>query len=191
MEKEVNYMEKNQYYFERLFTESKNKLYSVAFNVVRNREMAEDVLQDAYIKAWNRFEDYNPDKKFVNWMTTIVRNTGIDAKRSNTRQVSAVSMDCVNNSSEKHNNKMTKDIVDKSQDLDKYLENKELYEEVYSLLEQLPADLRDVLLLLNDRKSYSEISEITNESVGTVRSRIHKAKKILRNSIQAKQISNF
>lgn len=181
-------MRNKQEEFEKLFSDSKNKLYSVAYSVVHSREMAEDVLQDAYIKAWTKFDDYDPQKKFVNWMTTIVRNAGIDAKRSNNRQVVSVSLD---NTVQNAHMTATRDIVDLSQDLDRHIQAKELCGELFRLIELLPEDLRKVILLIADQKSYSEISEITNESIGTVRSRVYRAKNLLKNSLEAKQLMSF
>lgn len=181
-------MRNKQEEFEKLFGDSKNKLYSVAYSVVHNREMAEDVLQDAYIKAWTRFDDYNPEKKFVNWMTTIVRNAGIDAKRSSARQVVSVSLDNTMQNSQPNG---TWDIVDLSQDLDRHIQGKEICNELFRLIEILPEDLKKVILLVADQKSYSEISEITNESIGTVRSRVHRAKNLLKNSLDAKHLMSF
>ena len=176
--------------FEKLFSDSKSKLYSVAYSVVHNREMAEDVLQDAYVKAWIRFDDYNPEKKFVNWMTTIVRNAGIDATRSNSRQVHGISLDRSGGEGTQRKN-MTLDVADISLDLDRYVQNKEICEELIRLIDALPDDLRKVITLIADQRSYSEISEITNESVGTVRSRVHRAKNILKNSLESKHLMSF
>lgn len=68
--------------FASLYDASASKLFAVALRILRNREQAEEVVQEAYIKIWNRAGDYNPDLAApVTWMAAIVRNRSLDELR--------------------------------------------------------------------------------------------------------------
>ena len=60
-----------------------NTLYGVALKVVKNEELAQDVLQECFVKIWNKSDSYDPSKaKLFTWLFRIVRNTSIDKLRS-------------------------------------------------------------------------------------------------------------
>ena len=178
--------------FEILFQESKSKLFNIAYGVVGNKEIAEDVLQDAYIKAWREFENYDPNKKFVNWMTTIVRNTGIDANRTRSRHYNTFSIDNISSQLSGDKNQITTlDVVDKSADLFDIVEKKELMHEISILINGLPKDLKDVMQPFFEGQSYEEISDLMKLNMSTVRARVHRAKKILRKSSKIEAYATF
>jgi RNA polymerase sigma-70 factor (ECF subfamily) len=167
--------------FKKLFDSSRAKLINVAYGVVKNRELAEDVLQDAYIKAWKKFDEYDQSKKFINWMTTIVTNAGIDFNRSRAKYRNTYSLNSVQNYHiGDKGNKTAPDFVDKSTDIQKQIEKAEMIGAVKESINQLPNDLRDIMILFFEGNSYTEISEITKYNLNTVRARVHRAKKILR-----------
>lgn len=171
--------------FEQLYVSSKSKLLAIAFNMVKNKEAAEDVLQDSYIKAWKKFDEYDSSKKFVNWMTTIVRNTAIDSSRAKNRKLNAFSIDTtavVNNKS------VSFAIPDASQDLFKNYEQNDLAINIENAINSLPKDLKAVMIPLSSGHSYVEIATMTNISVSAVRARVHRAKQILRKD---KNLANF
>lgn len=182
-------MKTKQEQFEQLFKESRTKLYNVAYNITKNRENAEEVLQDAYVKAWKKFDSYDSEKKFINWMTTIVRNAGIDANRLRNKNVSTFSINSifVNNDKDSSQN-LQLDVEDKSSDLYAMLENKELMKNIYESVAKLPADLQIVMIPFMEGQTYTEISDSSNLALTTVRARVHRGKKILRSSIN---IANF
>lgn len=185
-------MKTKQENFEALFELSKAKLFNVAYSVVRNREAAEDVLQDAYIKAWKKFDEYDSDKKFTNWMTTIVRNAGIDYNRLKAKHASTYSLNSI--SSQLTGDKsqiMSLDVEDKSQDVVKQVERIELINEIYQSIADLPDDLKVVMLPFFDNQSYEEIAVSEKLPLTTVRARVHRAKQILRKSINPELLANF
>lgn len=68
--------------FAELYQQTSPKLYGVALRILRNKELAEDVVQDAYVKIWTRAGDYNPDVAApLTWMSAIVRNRALDELR--------------------------------------------------------------------------------------------------------------
>lgn len=74
---------KDEAAFESLYRLTSAKLYGVLYQLLRQEELAEDVMQEAYIKIWNSAPSYNKSKgKAITWMITIARNKGIDRLRS-------------------------------------------------------------------------------------------------------------
>jgi len=68
--------------FSDLYTASSSKLFAVALRILRNREQAEEVLQEAYVKIWNHAGDFKPDIAApITWMAAIVRNRSLDEVR--------------------------------------------------------------------------------------------------------------
>ncbi len=76
-------LEKNDKTFTYLYENYSKSLYGIIYNLVKNREEAEDVLQDVFYKIWNNIEQYNESKgRLYTWMVNITRNTTIDKLRS-------------------------------------------------------------------------------------------------------------
>jgi len=188
--KNMNNEEKQRERFETLFRQSRQKLLYIAYRVVRDIDLANDVLQDAYVKAWKKFPEYDPEKKFTNWMQTIIRNTGIDATRGNTRQQSTVSIDKIHHYPDADR---TSDfyLIDKSANLQKNYEKEELYNELYTVINNLPPDLKDVMLYFSKGFSYQEISDATKISITSVRTKIHRAKLIIRKNTKLSDLAFF
>lgn len=73
--------------FSALYDASAPKLFAVALRILKDRELAEDMVQDAYIKIWNRAGDFNPDIAMpITWMAAIVRNRSLDELRRKGRR---------------------------------------------------------------------------------------------------------
>lgn len=68
---------------EALYDMYSSALYGVIFRIIQHQEIAEDLLQETFVKVWNSFESYNADKgKLFTWMVNIARNVAIDKTRS-------------------------------------------------------------------------------------------------------------
>jgi len=73
----------DQVAFAELYDLTKRKLFGIALTVLRRRDLAEDVLQEAYIRIWRNASRFDPARGgAITWMATIVRNLAIDVKRS-------------------------------------------------------------------------------------------------------------
>jgi len=163
--------------FEELYNSSKNKLLAIAYNMVKNKEVAEDVLQDSYVKAWKKFDEFDSSKKFMNWMTTIVRNTAIDNSRSKAKKAKPLSIE---NSVLVDNKTVPISVLDESQDVSRIHERNELIKLLQLAIDSLPSELNTVMTPLAMGHSYAEIATMNDISVSTVRARVHRAKQILR-----------
>ena len=71
--------------FERLYAATRAKLFSVVLRILRRQDLAEEVIQEAYIKIWNRAGQFNPGQSSpITWMASIARNRAIDVVRKRT-----------------------------------------------------------------------------------------------------------
>lgn len=76
--------------FTYLYDHYSKSLYGVIFNLIKNKEEAEDVLQEVFVKIWNNIDSYNESKgRLYTWMLNIARNTTIDKLRSKNYKKSA------------------------------------------------------------------------------------------------------
>lgn len=74
--------------FEQLYQQTSSRLYGVALALLRRRDLAEDVLQEAYVKVWHAAGSYQPERGTVaTWLSTIVRRSAIDRLRRNKNDV--------------------------------------------------------------------------------------------------------
>ncbi|HSI69016.1 MAG TPA: sigma-70 family RNA polymerase sigma factor [Gillisia sp.] len=73
----------NEKAFERLYNLYSESLYGIIYNIIREEKIAEEVLQDVFLKIWNNASSYDPDKgRFFTWILNIARNASIDRLRS-------------------------------------------------------------------------------------------------------------
>lgn len=75
--------QRSQTAFSYLYDNYSGALYSVIFSILQNKELADDVLQEVFIKIWRQIQQYNPDKgRLFTWLVNISRNASIDTLRS-------------------------------------------------------------------------------------------------------------
>lgn len=163
--------------FEKLIRENYKTMEARALSVANNNQaLAEDILALAVEKAWKEFDSFQRDKRFTHWVYRIILNCGIDSIRN----VNLVSKDLsFENISDKIDDDFSQNIVDSRVDIYAEYERKEKLEEVMAMVASLPSSYQEVLLLSAEGHSYEEISELTELTLGTVRARIHRAKKML------------
>lgn len=77
------FQKKDEKAFEKLYNMYSKSMHGVIFNIVRDHELAEEVMQDVFIKAWEKADTYNSSKgRFFTWLLNISRNAAIDKTRS-------------------------------------------------------------------------------------------------------------
>ena len=161
--------------FERLVCEYEKNVYNLALRMVRNPDDAADMTQEAFIKAYNSLSSFRGDSKFSVWLYRIVSNVCLDFLRSRTRKPT-VSLSTENDEGEE----VELDIADEETTPEKELDRKLTRDAVQRGLQSLPAEHREILLLREIQGlSYEEISEALGLEVGTVKSRIFRARKKL------------
>jgi RNA polymerase sigma-70 factor (ECF subfamily) len=169
--------------FEALYVRSNRRAYNLAYRLLGNATEAEDVTQDAYVRAWRHFGQYDRTRPFEGWLFRIVTNLVVDRHRRQKR-VPMYSLDAPLET-DSDGAPLTLDIPDSSSDPSALLLRDLFSEPLQKALDQLPPDYRSAVLLADvEDRSYEEIAHIMRCPIGTVRSRIHRARHMLRRTLE-------
>lgn len=161
--------------FEALVTAYEKNVYNLALRMTGNPEDAADMTQEAFVKAYRSLESFRGDSKFSVWLYRIVSNVCLDFLRRRSRQ-GTVSLSAEGDDGED----VQLDLPDEGQSPEALLERRMTREAVRRGLEALPPDARQILLLREIQGlRYEEIAEALDLEVGTVKSRIFRARKRL------------
>lgn len=161
--------------FETLVLEYEKNVYNIALRMTGNSEDAADMTQEAFIKAYNSLQSFRGDSKFSVWLYRIVSNVCLDFLRSKNRRPT-VSLSVEDNDGDE----VQLDVADESQSPELLLDRQMTRESVRRGLDSLSPDYRQILLLREIQGlSYDEISQALGLEVGTVKSRIFRARKKL------------
>lgn len=161
--------------FETLVLEYEKNVYNIALRMTGSSEDAADMTQEAFIKAYNSLQSFRGDSKFSVWLYRIVSNVCLDFLRSKNRRPT-VSLSVEDDDGED----AQLDVADESQSPELLLDRKLTRDSVRRGLDSLPPDYRQILLLREIQGlSYDEIAQALSLEVGTVKSRIFRARKRL------------
>ena len=161
--------------FETLVLEYEKNVYNIALRMTGNSEDAADMTQEAFIKAYDSLQSFRGDSKFSVWLYRIVSNVCRDFLRSKNRRPT-VSLSVEDDDGED----AQLDVADESQSPELLLDRKLTRDSVRRGLDSLPPDYRQILLLREIQGlSYDEIAQALSLEVGTVKSRIFRARKRL------------
>ncbi len=152
-----------------------NRLYNVVFHVVGNSEDAEDVVQEAFVQAYLKLDSFEGKSAFYTWLYRIAFHAAIDRKRSR-RYAPVRAPGGPGDLSE---------VIDRGDGPTDRLERREQQRQVREAIERLDEDHRAVLVLREmDGCCYETIAEILDVPIGTVRSRLHRARLQMRQLLQ-------
>ena len=147
--------------FDLLVDRYQNRVFRLALSFLRDRAKAEDVAQDAFLKLWRALRRYDGRATLSTWIYTIARNTCLNQIRRDSYRI-ALSLDAAG------------DVADSRSDASPTTKD------CTALLEALPEKNRQVLTLFYlQEKSYEEVAEMLNMPLGTVKSHLHRAKRML------------
>lgn len=160
--------------FEKLVVSNERLVYAVAVRLLKNEQDAQDASQETFIKAYRALPEFKGDSRFSAWLYRLTQNTCIDMlRRKKAREVSLTSCDDGDEAEQL-------DIADERFSPELVLEKKELRRAVCEGLNALPEKYRRALLLREMAGlSYDEISQAEKLDIGTVKSRIFRARKKL------------
>jgi RNA polymerase sigma-70 factor, ECF subfamily len=155
-------------------------VFALLFRMVRDRELAEDLSQETFIKALNAIESYRPEFKFSSWIFKIANNAAIDHLRR--RELDTLSLDGSPHAETPEAMQATALQIGVRQEspLDT-VEAKELGSEIEAAIGRLRPEYRSCILLRHvEGRAYEEIAEILDLPLGTVKTYIHRARNELR-----------
>lgn len=160
--------------FEKLVYEHEKLVYNLALRLLGNEQDAQDAFQEAFIKAWTGLNSFRGDSKFSVWLYRLANNVCMDMLRQ--RKKDALSLTVSDSSGED----TMLDVSDPAPGPHELLEHRENMEQLNRAIKALPEDHRRILMLREETGlSYEEIAAVLELDLGTVKSRIFRARKKL------------
>lgn len=164
----------NQSDFEELVRKYEKLIYNAAYQLTSSSDDAFDVSQDTFIKAYRSLGSFRGDCKFSTWLYKICQNAARDHLRSKTRN-QTVSLTVPDEDDQSAQLDVEDD--DPASDPEQQLERLERRQAVRDAIAQLSDDHREIIILRDiDGLSYEDISEMLDLEIGTVKSRINRAR---------------
>ncbi len=169
--------------FDTLVRRYHKQAYNIAYRLTGNHTDAEDLTQEAFVRAFRFFDNYRRDLPFENWLYRIMSNLFVDdLRRKPKARIQSLDAPVGNDPSSESNAFL--EIPDNRAEPERVVLHEELDERIQKALASLPADFRMTVILADiEGMSYEEISETMKCSLGTVRSRLHRGRKLLRNKL--------
>lgn len=166
--------------FDSLVNRCHRQAYNVAYRLTGNQSDAEDLTQESFLRAYRFFDRYNREMPFENWLYRIMSRVFIDELRKKPR-FRTQSLDQPLFASDDGESDVLMEIADLNSDPERILMDETLEENLQNALTSLPQEFRVAVSLADiEGLSYEEIAEVMNCSLGTVRSRLHRGRKLLR-----------
>lgn len=164
--------------FEWIIRQYQQRIYFTILQMVMNHEDADDVMQETFIKAYTKLNTFDDTYPFYPWLYRIAVNTALNHQKKKAR-LRAISLDDLDG------NNHHADLAESPQQMYN-MEGNELVTKLREALERIPFEQRTVFMLrVNDGLSYQEISDTLEISIGTVMSRLSRAREKLRSLLQA------
>ncbi|NLK52307.1 MAG: sigma-70 family RNA polymerase sigma factor [Syntrophomonadaceae bacterium] len=163
--------------FEQLVHIYKDRIFGLCLQLTRNQADAQDLAQETFIRAYTNLGSFRFEADFGTWLHRIAINQGINFQRKQKRD-NLISLDAPIQTDE---GEITRDLAATGEDPEELFEQRELQNSVHQALDKLSPEHRMVLVLREFQGySYEEISTLMDCSLGTVKSRINRARQALR-----------
>ncbi|MBU0599349.1 sigma-70 family RNA polymerase sigma factor [bacterium] len=167
--------------FTELIKRYEAKIYSLAYNYMQNREDAEDILQETFLKVYVSLPNFREEAKFVTWLYRICVNTCYSKLREKKVKV-VLSLE----SSGAIEEEFHREIIDWSKNPEACLLAEEMKEVLNKAIEKLPREYKEVFILRDiEELSNKEASEVLGESIAAIKARVHRARLFVREEIAA------
>jgi RNA polymerase sigma-70 factor (ECF subfamily) len=164
--------------FEREAIPHMNLLYNFARRLTNSPDDADDLIQETFLKAFRFWDSYERGTNIKAWLFRILRNSYINRYRRENREPEEVDFNAV-----QHLN-LQSGSNGNPQDLGENVMANLLEDDIAEAIVSLPEEFRTVLILCDiEGLAYEEIAEFIDRPIGTVRSRLHRGRKILRTKL--------
>ncbi len=171
--------------FEQLVLAYEKKVYNLAFRMMGNSEDASDVVQETFLRAFSSLRSFRGDSSFSTWVYRIVSNICLDELRKRSRQ----RVSSLDEPVEGQDGEMIRQVADPSPGPEDALQRTETREQIQRGIASLQEDHR-VIVVLRDVQglSYEEIAQVLGLSLGTVKSRLNRARLALKKRLEATEL---
>jgi len=170
----------NERIFEKEFMPHLDSLYNFAYHLTLSEEDANDLVQDTFLKAFRFIESYERGTNAKAWLFKILKNSFINEYRRKNRQPGEVDFEEYVAFQDAEEPLQVGDL-----DLRDEVFRGLIGDEVTQALNDLPVDFRTVIILCDiEGFSYEEIAKIIDIPIGTVRSRLHRARNLMKEKLR-------
>ncbi len=167
--------------FSQLMTHYEKSIFNLTYRMVNSIEDAEELTQTTFLKAWNSLNSFHSDSSFFTWLYRLAKNSSIDYLRQKKRRTAVLDTLPVD---DLQNNVQ---LASSATNPEKIVLQHDRLNTLYEAIGSLSDDHRDILLQREmDGLSYEEIAQLRSISIGTVKSRISRARLSLRNILKSK-----
>lgn len=169
--------------FERVYRRSYSTIYRFAKRLCRSTEDAEDITQETFSRAYRAMDSFQNDRPIENWLMRIAHNAFLDLRRKQARRLQPI-----------HESALTDDrglesIEDPNQSPEDAILRSEMDPGLASAMRELDPDARNLILMAHvEQLPYHEIAKSLGLKVATVRSRLHRACRKLRQLVLLKNV---
>lgn len=169
--------------YKKLVDKYERALYYHILKMVKDREQVEDLVQEAFVKAFDNLNTYSTNYAFSTWLYRIATNNTIDYLRK--KKLKTLSID---KPMKTKDGEMEMQLPDESASTDRDIIKKQRKEIVQNAIDDLPKKYRKVIELRHmEEKSYKEISDILDKPLGTVKAHIFRARELLYKALKDKR----
>ncbi len=163
-----------------------NLLYNYALRLTNNQDDAKDLIQDTFLKAYRFIDKYEDGTNAKAWLFRILKNSFINNYRKNSRTPKQVEYNEIEDFVD-----LLKDESAPATDMRKDMYDNLLGDDVVRAMESLNEEFRTIIILSDlEEMTYEEISEILEIPLGTVRSRLHRARKVMQEKLYSFAVKN-
>jgi len=169
--------------YKELVDKYERALYFHILKMVKDREQVEDLVQEAFVKAFDNLNTYSTNYAFSTWLYRIATNNTIDYLRK--KKLKTLSID---KPMKTKDGEMEMQLPDESASTDRNIIKKQRKKIVQNAIEDLPEKYRKVIELRHmEEKTYKEISDILGKPLGTVKAHIFRARELLYKALKDKR----
>jgi len=167
--------------YSRILRSYRDAVFGLVYRMIRDREEANDITQETFIRAFKSLRYYRPKYALSTWLFRIATNRCIDHLRK--RKIRTVSLD---QGMETKTGELRREIPDTSTRPDEIFFQKRRMISIERAIDSLPLKYREVILLKHkEDRSYEEIAQILNLPLGTVKVRIFRARELLKKKLKS------
>lgn len=175
--------------FNELLKQHEKSAYNLAYRLTGNYDDANDIVQESFIRVYNAIQTFRGDANFSTWLYRVITNVYLDARKKEKHRAHA----SLDDGLELDESIVTRQVEDTAPLPDKQLEGKERKKVIEAAIQTLPEYQRAMVVLYHVQGcSYEEISKILGMPLGTVKSRLNRARIALKDKLKpARELFGF
>jgi RNA polymerase sigma-70 factor (ECF subfamily) len=161
--------------YEQIIILYEKKVFGLIYNLIKNYDELEDIAQEVFIKVYRNLKNFKEESSLYTWIYRITVNVCIDEMKKRRKVVS------IDEKIQLDDGEVDFQIPDNGKSLEEILEEKDERLRLMNCINKLPESARTMIVLRDIKEfSYQEISEILNINIGTVKSKINRARELLK-----------